>query len=149
VVSTCVTSSPAPPPHTPSPTSLSGVESSLDPSSCSLRWPTTTSSVNGLPSNILRTDTHCGSQVQETQIGPCRSAMSVLYAEANSIVFSTLCFQQTTHPTCSACQNTMNPSSLPCWIISIRVLLGTIITVRLGSAWSQTQAIIPGNWDSH
>ena len=108
-------------------------------------WPTTISSVNGLPSNILGVDTHCGSQVQETQIGPCRSAMSVLYAEADSFVFSTLCFQKTTHPTCSASQNPMNPSSPPCWIISIRVLLGPVITVPPGSAWSWTQAIIPGN----
>jgi hypothetical protein len=131
----------------------SGIESSLDSSRCSLRWPTTISSVNGLPSNILHTDTHCGSQIQEahlTQIGPCRSAMSVLYAEANSIVFSTLYFQKTTHPTCSpACQNPMNPSSLPCRITSIRVLLGAIITVRLGSAWSRTQDIMPGNCYLH
>jgi hypothetical protein len=131
------------------PSGPSGIESSLDSSSCSLRWPTTTSFVNGLPSNTLHTDTHCGSQVQETQIGPCRSAMSVLYSEANSIVFSTLCFQQTIHPTYLACQHTMNPSCLPCWIISIRVLLGAIISVRPGSTWSRTQAIIPGNCDLH
>ena len=105
--------------------------------------------MNGLPSNILHTDTRCGSQVQKTQIGLCRSAMSDLYAEANSFAFSTLCFQKTTHPTCSACQNTTNPLSLPCWIISIRVLLCPIITVRPGSAWGQTQAINPGNCDSY
>jgi hypothetical protein len=64
-------------------------------------------------------------------------------------VFSTPCFQQMIHPTSSACQNIMNLLSPPCRIISTRALWVAIITVLPGLAWILTQAVIPGNCDSH
>ena len=112
------------------------------------RWPTAIFSANSLPSNILCTDMLCGSQVQGTRISLCKSATLVSYAKANSIVFSTPCYQQTIHPTGAACQNIMNHSSPTCRIILTEVLLIAIIIVRPGSGWSLTQAIILGNFDS-
>jgi hypothetical protein len=88
-------------------------------------------------------------QVQGDQIGPYKLATSDSYAEANSIVFSTPCFQQIIHPTSEAYQNIMNPSSPTCSIILTPVFFVAIIIVLPGSAWSLTQDIIPGNCDLH
>ena len=105
---------------------------------------------NSLQSSILHLDTHCGSRTQGIQIGQCRSAMSVSYAEANFIVFSMPCFQQTTQLKNLGCQNIMNPLSLVCWIISTRALLIPIITVLPGLRWKLIKAIIPlGECDSY
>src|SRR5258708_2197007 len=69
--------------------------------------------------------------------------------KANSIVFSTPCFQQAIHPTSTACQTVMNLLS-PAWsIISTQLFLVPVITVRQESAWSLTLDIIPGRCDSH
>src|SRR5229473_5872421 len=95
-----------------------GVETFFDPS----KWLTTTSPANSFHSSTLRLDMHYGSRMQGNQICPYKSVMSVSYAEPNSTVSSTLCFRQTIHPTCSVCQNIMDPLSPVCWIISIMVL---------------------------
>jgi hypothetical protein len=116
--------------------------------SCDPRWPTAIFFANSLPSNILCTDMLCGSQVHGTRISLCKLAMLVSYAEANSIAFSTPCFQQTIHPTSAACQIIMSHLSPICRIILTEVLLIAIIIVRPGSAWSLIQAIILGNFDS-
>ena len=140
----CIRFSTIPP---PSLLTLTGVESSLV--SCNLRWPTTKSSANSLQSITFRTDMPYGSQVQQTQIGPCRSAMSVSYARADSTVFSAPCFQQTIHPKSSACQNIMNPSSLPCRIISLQVVYFPVITVLSESRLRITHAISRGDCSLH
>ena len=126
-----------------SPPTLIGVEIFLV--SCNPRWPSTTSSANSSQSSILHTDMPNGSQVQQTQIGPCRSATLDLYAKADSTVFSAPCFQQAIHPRSSACQNTINPSSPPCRIMSPQFLLALITTVLPESRLRMTQAIIPGD----
>ena len=105
--------------------------------------------MSSLPLNILRMDMPCGSRVQGNQISPCKSATLVSYSEANFIVFSTPCSQQTIHPTSEAYQNIMSPSSPTCWIIWTHVFLVVIIIVLRGLAWKLTQAIDLDNFDFH
>ena len=101
--------------------------------SCDPPWPTAIFSANSLPSNIHCTDMLCGSQVHRTRISLCKLATLVSYAAANFIVFSTPCFQQTIHPTSTACQIVMNHSFPTFRITLTEVLLLAIIIVRPGS----------------
>ena len=138
--------------HIPTDTALSCSPFSFLLDSCDPRqdprWLTAIYFANNLPSNIPCTDTLYGSPVHGTRISLCKLATLVSYAKANSVVFSTPCFQQTIRPTSAACQNIMNHSSPTCRIILRQILLLAIIIVRPGSAWSLTQAIILGNFDS-
>jgi hypothetical protein len=85
-------------------------------------------------------DMHCGSQALGNQIGLCKLAMSVLYAMADSIVFSMLYVPQKDNPTCQSIMNNFHPIFQ---IISAIVLLVPITTVRPGSAWSLNQTFMP------